>query len=68
MTARITGAAVVVTLAAGLVGCSAGTDAQSGGTPVPFKVGTFERGGQPFVGLVLARHAGRRHRAGQRRL
>ena len=44
-----------VTLALGwaVAACSADTDAQSGGTPVPFKVGTFERGGQPFVGLVL---------------
>jgi 2-keto-4-pentenoate hydratase/2-oxohepta-3-ene-1,7-dioic acid hydratase in catechol pathway len=31
-----------------------GTEAQSGGAPVAFKLGTFERaGGQPFVGLVL---------------
>jgi 2-keto-4-pentenoate hydratase/2-oxohepta-3-ene-1,7-dioic acid hydratase in catechol pathway len=29
------------------------SNAQSGATPVPFKVGTFERGGQEFVGLVL---------------
>lgn len=36
------------------IGCSAATDAQSGGTPVPFKVGTFSRGNGPaFVGLVL---------------
>ena len=27
--------------------------AQSGATAVPFKVGTFERNAQPFVGLVL---------------
>ena len=42
-------------LAAALVvaGCSAGTGAQGGGTPVPFKLGTFERGGRAFVGLVL---------------
>jgi 2-keto-4-pentenoate hydratase/2-oxohepta-3-ene-1,7-dioic acid hydratase in catechol pathway len=33
--------------------CSADTDAQSGGAPVPFKLGTFERSGQPFLGLVL---------------
>src|SRR5512145_3146150 len=33
--------------------CGASTDAQSGGAPVPFKLGTFERGGQAFVGLVL---------------
>lgn len=49
--ATLTGAAVV--LAVGLTGCTPGTDAQSGGTPVPFKVGTFERSGQAFVGLVL---------------
>jgi 2-keto-4-pentenoate hydratase/2-oxohepta-3-ene-1,7-dioic acid hydratase in catechol pathway len=55
MTGRrtLTGAAVAVALAAGLAGCGAGTDAQSGGAAVPFKVGTFERSGQPFVGLVL---------------
>ena len=53
--ATIRGAAVALALAlaAGLVGCSAPTDAQSGGPAVPFKVGTFERSGQPFVGLVL---------------
>ena len=51
--ATIKGAVVAVALAAGLVGCSPGTDAQSGGAPVPFKVGTFERSGQAFVGLVL---------------
>src|SRR6185436_7904857 len=49
----LTGAAVAVALAVGLASCSAGTDAQSGGAPVPFKVGTFERSGQAFVGLVL---------------
>src|SRR5688500_11546512 len=27
--------------------------AQSSSAPIPFKVGTFERGGQEFVGLVL---------------
>jgi 2-keto-4-pentenoate hydratase/2-oxohepta-3-ene-1,7-dioic acid hydratase in catechol pathway len=40
-------------LAAAIAGCSQGTDAQSGGTPVPFKVGTFDRSGEAFVGLVL---------------
>jgi 2-keto-4-pentenoate hydratase/2-oxohepta-3-ene-1,7-dioic acid hydratase in catechol pathway len=33
--------------------CDTSTDAQSGGAPVPFKLGTFERGGQAFVGLVV---------------
>jgi 2-keto-4-pentenoate hydratase/2-oxohepta-3-ene-1,7-dioic acid hydratase in catechol pathway len=42
--------AVAVAFAAA---CNAGTGAQSGGAPVPFKVGTFERAGQAFVGLVL---------------
>src|SRR5687768_541282 len=50
---RIQGIAVAVALAVGLVGCGTPTDAQSGGAAVPFKVGTFERGGQPFIGLVL---------------
>jgi 2-keto-4-pentenoate hydratase/2-oxohepta-3-ene-1,7-dioic acid hydratase in catechol pathway len=37
-----------------LAGCSQGTEAQSGGAAVPFKVGTFEReAGRAFVGLVL---------------
>lgn len=40
-------------LAAGVAGCAQGTEAQSGGAAVPFKVGTFERGGRAFVGLVL---------------
>ena len=43
----------VSVLAVLLAGCSQSTDAQAGGTPVPFKVGTFERNGQPFVALVL---------------
>lgn len=46
-------AAVAFAVAAMLTTWSAGTDAQSGGTPVPFKLGTFERSGQAFVGLVL---------------
>ena len=49
----IFGAAVALLLAFGLAACTSGTDAQSGGAPVPYKLGTFERGGQPFVGLVL---------------
>src|SRR5262245_30853004 len=44
---------VALVLSATFVGCSQGTDAQSGGAAVPFKVGTFERSGQAFVGLVL---------------
>jgi 2,4-didehydro-3-deoxy-L-rhamnonate hydrolase len=45
-------ATLVVALASG-AGCSAGTGAQGGGAAVPFKLGTFARGGTPFVGLVL---------------
>ena len=37
----------------GLAACRSGTDAQSGGPPVPYKLGTFERSGQAFLGLVL---------------
>ena len=51
-TARIECAAVAI-VALAIAGCSAGTDAQGGGTPVPFKLGTFERGGAAFAGLVL---------------
>ncbi len=40
-------------LAAGITACGSGTDAQGGGAPVPFKLGTFERGGQAFLGLAL---------------
>jgi 2-keto-4-pentenoate hydratase/2-oxohepta-3-ene-1,7-dioic acid hydratase in catechol pathway len=49
----IQGAVVAFAVAAGLTACSSGTDAQSGGTAVPFKLGTFERSGQAFLGLVL---------------
>jgi 2-keto-4-pentenoate hydratase/2-oxohepta-3-ene-1,7-dioic acid hydratase in catechol pathway len=48
----IVGVAVAVGVA-GMAACSAGTGAQTGGAAVPFKLGTFERSGQPFVGLVL---------------
>ena len=48
-----TGAAVAVALAIGLTACNSGTEAQSGGAPVPYKLGTFERNGQALVGLVL---------------
>jgi 2,4-diketo-3-deoxy-L-fuconate hydrolase len=51
--ATVKGTFVALGLAVVLAGCSQGTDAQSGGASVPFKVGTFERSGQPFVGLVL---------------
>jgi hypothetical protein len=44
---------IALGIAVAVAACSAGTDAQSGGAPVPFKLGTFERGGQAFVGLVL---------------
>jgi 2,4-diketo-3-deoxy-L-fuconate hydrolase len=43
----------VAAIAVGLTGCNQATDAQSGGQVVPFKVGTFARADQPFVGLVL---------------
>jgi 2,4-diketo-3-deoxy-L-fuconate hydrolase len=47
-------AAVVIALAAASVGCNQGTIAQTGGgAPVPYKLGTFDRGGQTFLGLVL---------------
>ena len=38
--------------AAGLAGCG-GSEAQSGGAPVAFKLGTFERSGRVYLGLVL---------------
>lgn len=53
MTKNIPGSSVLLTLAIVAAGCGGGTDAQSGGPPVPYKVGTFDRGGQVFVGLVL---------------
>jgi 2,4-didehydro-3-deoxy-L-rhamnonate hydrolase len=46
-------AAMVALALAATWACNEGTEAQGGGTPTPFKLGTFERGGQPFVGLVL---------------
>ena len=45
--------AATLALAVGAWGCSSNTEAQSGGGAVPFKVGTFERSGRAFVGLVL---------------
>ena len=44
---------VALMLAVAVAGCSQPTGAQSGGAPVPFKLGTFERNGQAFVGVVL---------------
>jgi len=52
-TSTIFGAVIPLVLALGLAACRSGTDAQSGGTPVPYKLGAFERSGQPFLGLVL---------------
>ena len=51
--ATLLGTFVALGLAATLAGCGQGTDAQSGGPLVPFKVGTFDRSGEAFVGLVL---------------
>jgi 2,4-didehydro-3-deoxy-L-rhamnonate hydrolase len=51
--ATVQGAFVAVAIASALTGCSQSTDAQSGGAAVPYKVGTFERNNQAFVGLVL---------------
>jgi 2,4-didehydro-3-deoxy-L-rhamnonate hydrolase len=44
---------VALALAVAAAGCSQPTGAQSGGAPVAFKLGTFERNGQAFVGIVL---------------
>ncbi|MSO82866.1 MAG: FAA hydrolase family protein [Acidobacteria bacterium] len=43
--------ALVLTVAT--AGCNQPSQAPSGGAPVAFKLGTFERNGQAFVGLVL---------------
>ena len=43
----------LLVLALGTTGCGQGADAQSGGKVVPYKLGTFDRNGQAFVGLVL---------------
>jgi 2,4-diketo-3-deoxy-L-fuconate hydrolase len=50
-TPRHLGALLALAIAAG--GCQRNADAQAGGKVVPYKVGTFERNGQPFVALVL---------------
>jgi 2-keto-4-pentenoate hydratase/2-oxohepta-3-ene-1,7-dioic acid hydratase in catechol pathway len=46
-------AAAAITATLVLAGCGAGSGAQGGGTPVPYKLGTFERQGTVFLGLVL---------------
>jgi 2,4-didehydro-3-deoxy-L-rhamnonate hydrolase len=43
----------VLALGVGLAACGGGADAQSGGQVVPYKLGTFERNNQTFLGLVL---------------
>lgn len=53
MTVPALRSALAVLALAGVVACNSGADAQGGGKPVAFKLGTFERAGQPFVGLVL---------------
>jgi 2-keto-4-pentenoate hydratase/2-oxohepta-3-ene-1,7-dioic acid hydratase in catechol pathway len=54
MTSRsISGLVLTLLLAAAAASCDDGANAQSGGATPAFKLGTFERGGQPFVGLVL---------------
>jgi 2,4-didehydro-3-deoxy-L-rhamnonate hydrolase len=47
------GACVALGFAVAIAGYSQGSQAQTGGTAVPFKLGTFERDGRAFVGLVL---------------
>lgn len=53
MTRVIKHGMMVAALAAASISCGEGTNAQGGGATVPFKVGTFERSGSAFVGLVL---------------
>ena len=47
-------AAIACAAAATIVVSDSRTGAQAPGSPVPFKLGTFARGGQSFIGLVLA--------------
>lgn len=47
------GACLTLGLAMAAAACGQATEAQTGGAVVPFKLGTFERDGRPFVGLVL---------------
>jgi 2-keto-4-pentenoate hydratase/2-oxohepta-3-ene-1,7-dioic acid hydratase in catechol pathway len=46
-------AAITLALALSLSGCGRSADAQAGGKAVPYKLGTFDRNGQAFVGLVI---------------
>ena len=50
---RRTAVIIVLIFAVAVAACSQSTEAQSGGAAVPFKLGTFERNGQAFLGLVL---------------
>ena len=52
-TSTIGAAAGALALSLAMAACDGGTNAQGGGTPVPYKLGTFDRSGQAFVGLVL---------------
>ena len=52
-TQTITGAAAALALSLTMAACGDGTNAQGGGAAVPYKLGTFERNGQAFLGLVL---------------
>lgn len=45
--------AAALSLSIGLAGCHQGADAQAGGKPVAYKLGTFEQNGRAFVGIVL---------------
>ncbi len=62
---RIFNVCLAALVFAAVAACSAHTDAQSGGPPVPFKLGTFERNGQAFIGLVLKDTPDRGPRTGQ---
>jgi 2,4-diketo-3-deoxy-L-fuconate hydrolase len=48
----VVGAALAAGLA-GVAACGSGTEAQGGGAPLAYKLGTFERNGRVYVGLVL---------------
>ena len=52
-TTIVGGAFPAFLLSLALAACSGGTGAQSGGPAVPFKLGTFERAGTPFLGLAI---------------
>ena len=52
-TQTITGAVAALALSLTMAACGDGTNAQGGGAAVPYKLGTFERNGQAFLGLVL---------------